>query len=278
MPVGTCQVTINTNGSTTISSNQLSSTGASTGNLNPEVALVDNTQTLIGSANPLYVQFAAAQSANITEIGGSALALGQALGAASLPVVLTAAQITSLTAPILGAGTNNVGLVTTVQTVINPTANFTRPSNTTAYAVGQLVANSVTAASVVPMQFTVARANGGTFNITGARLNKSGTSVTNAAFRIHLFTVTPTIATTGDGGTFTSVVSGFASYLGYIDILFMQALADGASGSGVPGTRLVIEGVCGGSTQLIYGLIEARGAYTPASAEVFTVYLELSQN
>lgn len=34
---------------------------------------------------------------NITQVGGSALALGQALAAASLPVVLTAAQITTLT-------------------------------------------------------------------------------------------------------------------------------------------------------------------------------------
>lgn len=36
---------------------------------------------------------------NLTQVGGAAIALGQALAAASLPVVLTAAQITTLTPP-----------------------------------------------------------------------------------------------------------------------------------------------------------------------------------
>ena len=64
--------------------------------------------------------------ANVAEVGGSALALGQQLAAASLPVVLTAAQLTSLTAPVLGAGTNVIGhvivdsgTITTLTTVNN---------------------------------------------------------------------------------------------------------------------------------------------------------------
>jgi len=39
-------------------------------------------------------------------------------------------------------------------------ASFTRPANTTAYADGDLVANSATAASVVPLTFTSSRVVG----------------------------------------------------------------------------------------------------------------------
>jgi hypothetical protein len=39
--------------------------------------------------------------------------------------------------------------------VWNPSASFTRPNNTTAYASGQLVANSTTAGSVAPMAFVL---------------------------------------------------------------------------------------------------------------------------
>lgn len=42
---------------------------------------------------------------------GTVLRLGQALAAASLPVVLTAAQLASLTAPVLGAGSAHIGEV-----------------------------------------------------------------------------------------------------------------------------------------------------------------------
>lgn len=40
---------------------------------------------------------------------GTVLRPGQALAAASLPVVLTAAQLTSLTAPVIAAGSNTIG-------------------------------------------------------------------------------------------------------------------------------------------------------------------------
>lgn len=46
---------------------------------------------------------------SLASIDGKTPALGQALAAASVPVVLTAAQLTSLTAPVLGAGTNAIG-------------------------------------------------------------------------------------------------------------------------------------------------------------------------
>ena len=72
----------------------------------------------------------------------------------------------------------------------NLSASFTRPNDTTAYASGDLVANSTTAGSVVPLQIdlgNVAAVGHGITRITRARLTKSGTSPTNANFRIHLY-------------------------------------------------------------------------------------------
>ena len=65
-------------------------------------------------------------TSNITQVGGSSLSLGQQLAAASVPVVLTAAQLASLTTPTvsiaanqtvgLAAGSAKIGIVTTDQT------------------------------------------------------------------------------------------------------------------------------------------------------------------
>src|SRR6476646_2848263 len=72
----------------------------------------------------------------------------------------------------------------------NLSAGLTRPNDTTAYAAGDLVANATTAGAVVPLQIelgNIAAVGHGMTRITRARLTKSGTSPTNANFRIHLY-------------------------------------------------------------------------------------------
>jgi hypothetical protein len=155
----------------------------------------------------------------------------------------------------------------------NPSANFTRPGDTTPYTSGDLAANSVTAGSVVPLSWTAARIAAGSFMVRRARLQKSGTGVTAASFRLHLYTASPT-CTNGDNATWLTTLSG---YIGAIDITVDRAFSDGAAGSGAPvtGSEHNVKLAAG---QTIYGLLEVRGAYTPANAEVFTVVLELLQN
>ena len=164
----------------------------------------------------------------------------------------------------------------TVQTyATNPTANFTRPANTTAYAANYLVANSTTAGSVSAMTLTASRFAAGSFMVRRLKLHKSGTSVTSALFRVHLFRTAPATVTNGDGGAFS--VSGVADYLGAFDVNINQAFTDGACGFGVPviGADSVIKLASGSS---VYALIETKAAYTPANAEVFTLTLEVIQN
>lgn len=153
-------------------------------------------------------------------------------------------------------------------------ASFTRPADTTAYASGDLVANSTTAGSVTPVTIGAARSTGGTGYITGVRLSKTSTGLTNAGFRVHLFRGSPTV-TGGDNAAF--VANGIAAlHICYVDITMDLTFSDGAKGAAAPA-----RGTCGFTTSgsaNIYALVEARAAYTPASAEVFNVAVEADQN
>lgn len=162
--------------------------------------------------------------------------------------------------------------------VAEPSANFTRPPDTNPYALGDLVANNTTAGSVAPLSWTAARVATGSFSIRRARLKKSTNTTTNASFRLHLYSTSPTSAA-GDNAAYSTTHSG---YLGAVDLD-----ASGANGRvfsdpaasviGVPNVGAEIN-VKLASGQTIYGLLEARAAYAPGSAEVFTVNLEIMQN
>jgi hypothetical protein len=170
----------------------------------------------------------------------------------------------------LAASESHIGEVGGNTSVVG--GSFNRLANATPYANGQLVANSAAAGSVAPIACAVARKNAGTGVVTGARLSKSGASLTNASFRVHLFKTSPT-STVGDAGTFAGAVNGVAAIaLGYVDITMDQAYSDGAKGFAAIQAK-AFDAAAG--SQNIYALIEARGAYTPASGETFTLALEV---
>lgn len=180
-------------------------------------------------------------------------------------VAAVSAQYTTLSSLLARAGLTP--LVVTSNTLA-------RPGDTTAYASGDLVANNATAGSVTPFTLTVARITGGLGQVRRMRLKKSGTSVTNAAFYVHLFNVAPTVAN-GDNGAFSP--SGAAGYVGAFSVASMIACSDGAVGVGAPlvGNEATFAAATG--SQNLYALIEARAAYTPANAEAFTLTAEVAQ-
>ena len=166
-----------------------------------------------------------------------------------------------------------------VTVIVAASSTIARPGDTTAYASGDLVANSVTAGSVAALQFTTAaRISGGTGRVMGARIQKSTASATNAAFRLHLFDTIPTFTSAGDNSAISTVVQASAKgYIGYIDITAMTGFADAAWGTGAADNargQLPFKAVA----QILYGIVEARGAYTPGNAEVFTISLIVSQD
>jgi hypothetical protein len=155
----------------------------------------------------------------------------------------------------------------------NVSATFTRPADTNQYAAGDLIANSVTAASVVPMSFPIqGNSMTGQTRITRVRFVKGGTTNTASQFRIHLYGSLPTVAN-GDNGAWSS--SAAANYLGSIDgPSVLKAFTDGCAdvGSATAGAEFLIRLPAG---KTIYGLLAAIGTYTPDSSEVFTITLEM---
>lgn len=155
-------------------------------------------------------------------------------------------------------------------------SGFSRPADTTAYASGDLVANDTTAINVIPMAFSVGR---GGFRITNCRLEKSGTTVTNATFRVHFWESRPTMAN-GDNGV---ISNNAANYIGYVDMPAMKATTNsgeavrhsGEASSWMGGTASGLFGSA--SSTYIYAVIEARASYTPASGETFTVSLTVEK-
>jgi hypothetical protein len=134
------------------------------------------------------------------------------------------------------------------------------------------VANNTTANQVTPMSIAVPNAAGGGISIVKARLRKSGTGVTNAAFRLHVFDGQPAVSN-GDNGAF--LPDHAANWLGSLDVGSMVAFSDGAAGNGAPTVGSAINIAAGAAT--LYCLMEARGAYTPTSAEQFTWSLEIAK-
>lgn len=151
--------------------------------------------------------------------------------------------------------------------------SFTRPANTTAYTADDLVANHGTAGSVVVPHVAAARFPGGNGAIKGVQVTKSDPTLTNAAFRVHFFTAAPTV-TNGDNGAFAPTNGHAKGYLGHVDVTLDEAIGD--AGMGRAAADLQFDTVAPNAD--LYMLLEAKGAYTPASAEVFTIELELERD
>lgn len=156
---------------------------------------------------------------------------------------------------------------------VRVSANFTRPSDTTAYADGDLVANSTTAGSVVALALTNAtRLAGRGARIRQVVIRKSGTGITaNANFTLHLFDVDPTGTNpaAGDNGAI-SLTACIDNFIASVSVTMTSIHTDGALGFSLVDIpiRLV-------SGTTLYGLIECDDAHTPASAEVYTVEIDL---
>lgn len=148
-------------------------------------------------------------------------------------------------------------------------STFTRPADTTAYAIGDLIANSTTAGSVTPLSFTGATltGSGGKGRIARWIGWKSGTAA--AVIRYH-FLKTAHAVTNGDNGALVFTSLDLDNYLGAFDVSFVGTYdAIGASGGtlaeGAPvGDRPLEYVLASGDT--IYVFAQAMSAFTPANA------------
>ncbi|MFZ5705729.1 MAG: hypothetical protein ACOY5R_10725 [Pseudomonadota bacterium] len=151
-------------------------------------------------------------------------------------------------------------------------ATFARPANTTAYAVGDIVANATAANAVTPLVLAVAGAAGQAGKVTRVSVAKSSTVTADAAFRLHLYAKAPTPAN-GDNGALSA--NGVASnYLGSADVTVDKAQGDGAIGF----ADVAIPFQCESGVLTLFGLLEARGAYVPASGETLKVAVSVERS
>lgn len=148
------------------------------------------------------------------------------------------------------------------------TVSITRPSNTTAYAAGDVVGSTggsaiLTLSSIGP--------SGGFVLIQSAALIFSDSSVPSGmgAFRIHFYNASPTAI--ADNAPFDLVSGDRALYIGYIDLSAPQDFGSTIYAQvDYPGRLIKLAAA---STSLFVE-IETRGAYTPVSAS--TVELRVS--
>lgn len=156
---------------------------------------------------------------------------------------------------------------------------FTRPNDTTAYTAGDLVANSTSNASVVPLRFDFLTDRAMPLFLTHYRLRKSTNTTANGTFKLHLFSAAPTFTTNGDN----SAMSGNTNLAATTDPL-CQMIGGGGGGFvgagvviGVPMSNSlvysdhIIQMAPSGGVFTIYGVLEALAGYAPGAQETFSV-------
>lgn len=149
------------------------------------------------------------------------------------------------------------------------TSSFTRPSNTTAYAQNDLVANDTSAASVIALSWKYAASG----DVRRVILKTNNATITNGNFNLWLFRTDPSgLMTNGDNGALAGLA--LSSVISVIPIdLYVPMGGVGGWGEAFYDPGLI---QAGGGTNIVYGLLQAMAAYTPASGEIFTVDLEVS--
>jgi hypothetical protein len=149
-----------------------------------------------------------------------------------------------------------------------------RPADTTAYAALDAIANS-TSAPVVLTFANLARVNAGSGYIVKARL-MTDQAANTARFRLHLYHTAPTAI--NDNAAFTELWANRANRIGYIDFDACTTEGAGSNAAGALNATARLAFVCAAASTTLYGLLEARDAFTPASAQNFFVELTAERN
>lgn len=155
---------------------------------------------------------------------------------------------------------------------------ITRPADVTAYASGDLVANSTVAGSVTPFLFAGVRATGYKGLVRRVFMVKSQNSLALADFRLHLFRDAPPTVSNGDNGAL-AVATNMDKWIGAIDLPFTTSPPPilTATGNRLFATPAVALPFSTAQSASLWGLLEARAAYVPASAETIQLGLDIDQ-
>lgn len=157
------------------------------------------------------------------------------------------------------------------------TASFTRPSDTTQYSAGDAVSDedttTATAATfVLPNMGAMAGMGGVIHSVT---LHKTDQDQTGADFDIYFFK--SAVAGTGfeDNAAIAITDAEWQTCVGFVSLTALNDVVSVANGDLYCRSNLDLPYECGADAGAVvaplYFVIVARGTYTPASAEVFTL-------
>lgn len=154
------------------------------------------------------------------------------------------------------------------------TASKTRPADTTAYAAGDVVAESTSAATVWTFA-GMARSLGLGGILQGAVMIDSVAQSTKPDLELYLFDTA--ITTQNDNAAWAPTDSDMEKCLGMI--AFSSGQFKTGSGNGI----VNVEGIskvfqCASAARDLYGILVVRNAYTPASGEKIVIRLAVIQD
>lgn len=159
--------------------------------------------------------------------------------------------------------------------ITNPTSTLTLPATTTAYAIGQLVASSATAGSVVVPSFSIPNSAGG-FYVPRIRLSTNDSTSTAwglAVVKIDLWSAAPTFS--GGDRTAVAVATGTAGHLAAYNCTMSAEYGDGAYAecglSASPAIKLA-----SGTSVFWTASVVTPGSGVTGASKVFTLTAELS--
>jgi hypothetical protein len=149
------------------------------------------------------------------------------------------------------------------------TATITRPSDTTAYAAGDVVGDTGGSAII---SLTAAGPNAGFVLIQSVSLVFSDSTVPSGmgAFRVHMYSASPTAI--ADNAAFDLLSGDRATYMGFIDLPAPQDLGSSLyTQTDYPGRLIKLAA----ASTTLFVEIETRGAYTPVSASTVSIRMNL---
>ena len=162
------------------------------------------------------------------------------------------------------------------QPLVSVTANFTRPADTTAYAVGDVVCNSTSSPAVLTFS-GMANYNGGSGTILQAILYLGTNPTTKPVYDLFLFDTAPTID--NDNATFTPTDAEIKTCVGVVS--FGVGIPGDTTGTGtntVYQAQPMLAYVCAGGASSLSGVLVARNAITPTSADTYDFRLVAALN
>lgn len=152
------------------------------------------------------------------------------------------------------------------------TASFTRPSDTTQYTAGDGVSDNTTSATSATFTLKSMGPIGGMGGIIhSVTLHKSDDDLTGADFDVYFFKAQPVNTGYEDNAAIAITDAEWQNCVGFVSFVGSTDGRSVQNGNVYCKTNLDLPYEVADTDLALYFVVVARGTYTPASAEVFTL-------